>query len=402
MKYLEIFLNTNIYIIFIVTIYIIFFYIKKNFINYKKNLYEEILLSLIGFTLIYFYFKYQYNIYIFYLTLNIILLLEFDKYYLTIFTSLIQIAFINLIKIDYCYIIIYLIDLLMYVIYKVLNIKKKMVLTHMLTISNVIFIIIYTYFKDELNNTNIIFIALYILSVYILTYYIIILKKRIKLHSTFEDLQKDELLKTSIFKVTHEIKNPLAVIQGYLTLFDPNDSDKCKRYSKILKTEVNNALIVLKDFSDIHNMKIIKKQMNFNELLIEIKESIIPFFNNKRINLNIDSEKDIYINADYNRLKQVFINILKNSSEALPANGKITINSYKNSNKLIVTIKDNGCGMDDETINNIFTPFYSKKSSGTGLGLCLSKEIIENHGGTIKYTSKINEWTLVKIIIPII
>ena len=61
----------------------------------------------------------------------------------------------------------------MYVIYKVLNIKKKMVLTHMLTISNVIFIIIYTYFKDELNNTNIIFIALYILSVYILTYYII-------------------------------------------------------------------------------------------------------------------------------------------------------------------------------------------------------------------------------------
>lgn len=402
MKYLEIFLNTNIYIIFIVTIYIIFFYIKKNFINYKKNLYEEILLSLIGFTLIYFYFKYQYNIYIFYLTLNIILLLEFDKYYLTIFTSLIQIAFINLIKIDYCYIIIYLIDLLMYVIYKVLNIKKKMVLTHMLTISNVIFIIIYTYFKDELNNTNIIFIALYILSVYILTYYIIILKKRIKLHSTFEDLQKDELLKTSIFKVTHEIKNPLAVIQGYLTLFDPNDSDKCKRYSKILKTEVNNALIVLKDFSDIHNMKIIKKQMNFNELLIEIKESIIPFFNNKRINLNIDSEKNIYINADYNRLKQVFINILKNSSEALPANGKITINSYKNSNKLIVTIKDNGCGMDDETINNIFTPFYSKKSSGTGLGLCLSKEIIENHGGTIKYTSKINEWTLVKIIIPII
>ena len=402
MKYLEIFLNTNIYIIFIVTIYIIFFYIKKNFINYKKNLYEEILLSLIGFTLIYFYFKYQYNIYIFYLTLNIILLLEFDKYYLTIFTSLIQIAFINLIKIDYCYIIIYLIDLLMYVIYKVLNIKKKMVLTHMLTISNVIFIIIYTYFKDELNNTNIIFIALYILSVYILTYYIIILKKRIKLHSTFEDLQKDELLKTSIFKVTHEIKNPLAVIQGYLTLFDPNDSDKCKRYSKILKTEVNNALIVLKAFIDIHNMKIIKKQMNFNELLIEIKESIIPFFNNKRINLNIDSEKDIYINADYNRLKQVFINILKNSSEALPANGKITINSYKNSNKLIVTIKDNGCGMDDETINNIFTPFYSKKSSGTGLGLCLSKEIIENHGGTIKYTSKINEWTLVKIIIPII
>ena len=58
-------------------------------------------------------------------------------------------------------------------------------------------------------------------------------------------------------------------------------------------------------------------------------------------------------------------------------------------------------GMDKETIDNLFTPFYSKKSFGTGLGLCLSKEIIELHNGTIKYTSKLNLYTEVKIVIPV-
>ena len=75
--------------------------------------------------------------------------------------------------------------------------------------------------------------------------------------------------------------------------------------------------------------------------------------------------------------------------------------SYIENNKLITIIKDNGHGMDKETIDNLFTPFYSKKSFGTGLGLCLSKEIIELHNGTIKYTSKLNLYTEVKIVIPV-
>ena len=160
--------------------------------------------------------------------------------------------------------------------------------------------------------------------------------------------------------------------------------DKCERYKNILKVEVDNALNVLKDFSELNNMTIKKEKMNFNELLNEIKDTIMPFFNNKRINLIIDSEKDLFILADYNRLKQVFINILKNSSEALDNNGKIFIKAYKNNNKLIINIKDNGCGMTKEAIQNLFVPFNTSKKNGTGLGLCLSKEIIESHNGIIK------------------
>ena len=141
--------------------------------------------------------------------------------------------------------------------------------------------------------------------------------------------------------------------------------------------------------------------MNYYDLLTEAKDTILPFFNDKNITLNIESEKELLITADYNRLKQVLINILKNSTEALDQNGKINIKSYIINNKLITIIRDNGHGMDKDTINNLFTPFYSKKSFGTGLGLCLSKEIIELHNGSIKYTSKLNEWTEVKIVIPV-
>ncbi len=400
MKYIELFLNTNIYVMFILTIYIIFFYIKNNYNDYKKNISEEIILTLITFILMILCLIYKYEIYTFYLTIGLILLFEFNKYHLSIIISLIQSAYIFILIGNIYFATIYIIDYLVYCIYHKIN-KSKILLTHLLVIINTIFILIYVYLKNCFNYKNILLIIIYITTIYILTYYIILLKKRVKLYSTLEDIQKDKLLKTSIFKVTHEIKNPLAVIKGYLSLFDSNNPKKCEKYRKILEKEVENALIVLKDFSDIHNMKIVKEYMSVNELLYEVKITIMPFFNNKRINLYIDSEKDLNMYADYNRLKQVFINILKNSSEALEENGKINISAYKSSNKIIITIKDNGCGMDDETITNLFTPFYSKKQSGTGLGLCLSKEIIENHGGSIKYSSSINNWTKVKISIPI-
>ena len=248
-----------------------------------------------------------------------------------------------------------------------------------------------------LDNYNIIFL----ISIYLIYNLIILLKKRMKLYYTLEDIENNKLIKTSIFKVTHEIKNPLAVIKGYLSIFDPYDSDKCLKYKNILEIEVENALNVLKDFSSINHLDIKKNNINYYDLLMEAKETILPFFNDKNIKLNINSPRELFVNADYNRMKQVLINILKNSTEALSDNGKIDIKSYIENNKLITIIKDNGHGMDKETIDNLFTPFYSKKSFGTGLGLCLSKEIIELHNGTIKYTSKLNLYTEVKIVIPV-
>ena len=387
MNHIEINYIFNSIVIIPIMIYIIFFHIKDEINKLHNNVTLELTILLIYFLCLYVFIRIFKVEYIYYITLPIILSFIFDKYKLNIFLSIINV-FMTLYLFDiniFCLLSYYII---LFTLYFVIKNKKDFISTY--TILNIIYMFL-------LNNYNIIFL----ISIYLIYSLIILLKKRMKLYYTLEDIENNKLIKTSIFKVTHEIKNPLAVIKGYLSIFDPYDSDKCLKYKNILEIEVENALNVLKDFSSINHLDIKKNNINYYDLLMEAKETILPFFNDKNIKLNINSPRELFVNADYNRMKQVLINILKNSTEALSDNGKIDIKSYIENNKLITIIKDNGHGMDKETIDNLFTPFYSKKSFGTGLGLCLSKEIIELHNGTIKYTSKLNLYTQVKIAIPI-
>ena len=387
MNHIEINYIFNSIVIIPIMIYIIFFHIKDEINKLHNNVTLELTILLVYFLCLYVFIRVFKIEYIYYITLPIILSFIFDKYKLNIFLSIINI-FMTLYLLDiniFCLLSYYII---LFTLYFIIKNKKDFISTY--TILNIIYMFL-------LDNYNIIFL----ISIYLIYNLIILLKKRMKLYYTLEDIENNKLFKTSIFKVTHEIKNPLAVIKGYLSIFDPYDSDKCLKYKNILEIEVENALNVLKDFSSINHLDIKKNNINYYDLLMEAKETILPFFNDKNIKLNINSPRELFVNADYNRMKQVLINILKNSTEALSDNGKINIKSYIENNKLITIIKDNGHGMDKETIDNLFTPFYSKKSFGTGLGLCLSKEIIELHNGTIKYTSKLNLYTEVKIVIPV-
>ncbi len=387
MNHIEINYIFNSIVIIPIMIYIIFFHIKDEINKLHNNVTLELTILLVYFLCLYVFIRVFKIEYIYYITLPIILSFIFDKYKLNIFLSIINI-FMTLYLLDiniFCLLSYYII---LFTLYFIIKNKKDFISTY--TILNIIYMFL-------LDNYNIIFL----ISIYLIYNLIILLKKRMKLYYTLEDIENNKLIKISIFKVTHEIKNPLAVIKGYLSIFDPYDSDRCLKYKNILEIEVENALNVLKDFSSINHLDIKKNNINYYDLLMEAKETILPFFNDKNIKLNINSPRELFVNADYNRMKQVLINILKNSAEALSDNGKIDIKSYIENNKLITIIKDNGHGMDKETIDNLFTPFYSKKSFGTGLGLCLSKEIIELHNGTIKYTSKLNLYTEVKIVIPV-
>lgn len=387
MNHIEINYIFNSIVIIPIMIYIIFFHIKDEINKLHNNVTLELTILLVYFLCLYVFIRVFKIEYIYYITLPIILSFIFDKYKLNIFLSIINIFMtLYLLDINIFYLLSYYI--ILFTLYFIIKNKKDFISTY--TILNIMYMFL-------LDNYNIIFL----ISIYLIYNLIILLKKRMKLYYTLEDIENSKLIKTSIFKVTHEIKNPLAVIKGYLSIFDPYDSEKCLKYKNILEIEVENALNVLKDFSSINHLDIKKNNINYYDLLMEAKETILPFFNDKNIKLNINSPRELFVNADYNRMKQVLINILKNSTEALSDNGKIDIKSYIENNKLITIIKDNGHGMDKETIDNLFTPFYSKKSFGTGLGLCLSKEIIELHNGTIKYTSKLNLYTEVKIVIPV-
>lgn len=249
---------------------------------------------------------------------------------------------------------------------------------------------------DILGYAFIVWIVMYFLFAFIILFYNKI-ETIVKMYSSLEEITKEKKLYESLFKITHEIKNPLAVCKGYLDMFDINNPAKANRYVNIINQEIDRTLLLLKDFSNVSKLNIDKIIMDVNMLLEDVcDESRMILKNNIKFKYKIHDE-EVYINGDYNRLKQVLLNVIKNAKESIKEKGIVELNTKIVKNKFIITVKDNGIGMDKETIKNIGTAFYTTKKNGTGLGVCFSKEIIEKHGGTIEYFSKKGKGTTVRI-----
>lgn len=226
-----------------------------------------------------------------------------------------------------------------------------------------------------------------------------ILSLRLKL----KQFEKEKKLRESLFKITHEIKNPIAVCKGYLDMFDIHNIEHSKKYIPILKDEIARVLILLEDFLSINKIKIEKDIMDVNLLLESIYQNFVPILEDRNIEATFEIHDDeIFIEGDYNRLSQVLINIIKNSIEAIPKQqqGCIHVFLKENLNNLVIVIEDNGKGMTTEELSKIKEPFFTTKEKGTGLGIYLSDEIVKEHGGTIQYKSEEGKGTTVVITFP--
>lgn len=221
----------------------------------------------------------------------------------------------------------------------------------------------------------------------------------LKFHMTIKELEREKQIRMSLFKITHEIKNPIAVCKGYLDMFDPNNEEHTKKYIPVIKEEINRTLILLQDFLSMTKIKIEKDILDINLLLEEVTYSFQPMLKEKKITPKFKiSEEEVYLDGDYNRLSQVIVNLLKNSVESMEEGGTLFVKSKKVGKKKIeIEIKDQGCGISEENLKRMTEPFFTTKKHGTGLGVSLSNEIIVAHGGTMKYTSKEGRGTTVKI-----
>ena len=296
--------------------------------------------------------------------------------------------------------------LLLYLAYKKYS-KSNMSSKFLINSSIVLMLIYFTTnliisYNDIVMLDEIISLIMYSLIIYAINYGINESKNIISLHMNLKEFEKEKNIKLNLFKITHEIKNPLTVVNGYLSMFDVTDIEKSKRYISILKNEVNRTLNLLSDFMEFTKIKVVKKECNFNDLISDVKEVLIPFFVKKNVNYSFCVQNNIIVNMDYNRIKQVIINVIKNAVEACrESNGMVTTTAFTEEDYLIIVVKDNGIGMDKFVLDNILVPFYTTKDNGTGLGVSLSKEILEAHGGTINYDSVKEKYTTCKITIPL-
>ena len=240
-------------------------------------------------------------------------------------------------------------------------------------------------FEDDLYITLPLTYLSSLLTIYLLT----IGEKIVSRHLEFKEMIRQNELRTSLFKITHEIKNPLSVCKGYLKMIEKEED--CLNYLPIINYEIEHALLIIEDFSSLSKLKVNKRIFLLDELLDTTISNVKAMLDNLRIDLNFNREDDLVVYADYLRLNQVIVNIIKNCYEALEEkkdNKLITVNQYSDNKYVYIEIEDNGPGVSNDELIKLGEPFYTTKQKGTGLGLTLSKEIMQAHKGDLKIESK--------------
>jgi len=238
-----------------------------------------------------------------------------------------------------------------------------------------------------------------------------------ELQETSRQMDHLSTLSTLTTGMAHEIRNPLSGILGsaQLLLKDLENSEQ-REYIEIVISEVDRINRLVKKMMNLtrpapNNFKPTNIHRVLEEILALEKETL-ERKKGKFVQTYDPSLPTIEGNED--ELKQVFLNLVKNAVEASPEGEQVRIVTQFSSNyafrktqetppthNIMIKIIDSGPGMTNETLKNLFTPFFTTKKRGTGLGMVISLKIIENHNGKIRINSKINVGTTVQVFLPV-
>ncbi|MBZ0180529.1 MAG: PAS domain S-box protein [Melioribacteraceae bacterium] len=196
--------------------------------------------------------------------------------------------------------------------------------------------------------------------------------------------------------VAHEIRNPLnsisTIVQQLKKDFEPKeDKEDYEKFVDVVYKEVQRINKTIESFLKLAKPKPVQRsKFNlakfFNELFMQFEKEM----KNKSIELKIENEYDDFVNWDYDQMRQVMINLIKNASDAIEGSGKINITCKKVDDKILLTVNDDGKGISPDKLDKIFNLYFTTKAEGTGIGLGIVQRIINEHGGIIKVSSQEN------------
>ncbi|MFP4544837.1 MAG: two-component system sensor histidine kinase NtrB [Bacteroidota bacterium] len=189
--------------------------------------------------------------------------------------------------------------------------------------------------------------------------------------------------------VAHEIRNPLnsinIIAQRFEYEFEPEeDKSEYYRLVKTVRSEVARVNRIISQFLEFARPSSLElKDISIKELIEKSLNLMDSRAAEKGINIEAKTD-DLLVRADEDKLRQVMINLIQNSIEAMDKGGKIYISSEKKGNETIIRIQDTGPGIPENNLPKIFNHYFSTKKQGTGLGLSIVNKIINDHGGSIK------------------
>jgi two-component system sporulation sensor kinase A len=203
--------------------------------------------------------------------------------------------------------------------------------------------------------------------------------------------------------IAHEIRNPLTSLKGFIQLFQHQLKDKTNRHLDIMHSEIDRINTIVGEMLWLAK----PKKMDFeNKPLLTLIENVIALVQPEATLHNVQiitcfKSTIPFINCVENKIKQVFINILKNAIEAMPNGGKIHVEVEVFGTEVSIRFIDEGSGIPEEQLANIGRAFFTTKDKGTGLGTMISYNILHSHQGEMKIESEVNKGTTVEVVLPI-
>lgn len=223
--------------------------------------------------------------------------------------------------------------------------------------------------------------------------------KREKIKQNQRKLKELIATKDKLFSIiAHDLRSPFNSILGYTDILfeEINESNKEKsiRYLKIIDTSAKNTLLLLDNLlewarSQSGDLIVKPEKVNLSQIINETIETLKPIADNKNINVFYEKTDDIVANTDINMLTTILRNIINNAIKFTNINGKVLVTANPKNEMLEFSISDNGIGISDEILNNIFNKGGCSTCEGTahekghGFGLLLCKDFVEKLGGKI-------------------
>lgn len=228
-------------------------------------------------------------------------------------------------------------------------------------------------------------------------------------------LEADKVKNEFLANISHELRTPLNSILGFSDILGAqlygSLNSKQEEYVNDIKISATHLLGMINEVLDMSKieanaMKIVKSTFPIARAVEEVSNIVAPLAEKKKITINKQYSADFEVYADYQKIQQILYNLVSNAIKFTPENGQVDILAILNNDCFKLVVHDTGIGIDEKYHGKIFAKFvqldsaYTKKESSTGLGLTITKELVELHGGKISLISEVNNGSTFIVEIP--
>lgn len=219
------------------------------------------------------------------------------------------------------------------------------------------------------------------------------------LRSELDNVDRLSLVGQMAASITHEVRNPMAVVRGFLQLMQEKSPDTLDHYYRIVLEELDRANSIINDFLSLAQDRIAEKEeYQLHDIIHELSPLLWADANLRGQSIELMLAHNVpKLHLNSKEIKQVVLNLARNGMEAMCEKGVLTLETRVVDDKVELCVRDTGLGIPQVAQEKLFEPFYTTKAKGTGLGLSMCLSIVERHNGTITVESEEGKGTTFKV-----